>query len=59
MFAGEGRLTCVISSRRRMSWALTAIVAVPRMAENRLVSIITVMHDNLFSYAFDHSPTSY
>ena len=35
------------------------VFAVPRMAENRLDSIITVVHDNLFSYAFYHSPSSY
>jgi len=32
------------------------VFAVPRMAENRLVPIITVVHDNLFSYGLDHSP---
>lgn len=57
MLTGEGRLTCVISSRRRMSRTLTAVSS-PCRAWRKIDSFsLLLAHDNLFSY--DYSPTSY
>lgn len=56
MLAGEGRLTCVIHSRRRMSRTLTAMAS-PCRAWRKIDSfpIITLVHDNLFSYGLTHT----
>ena len=57
MLTGEGRLTCVISSRRRMGRTLTALSS-PCRAWRKIDSFsLLLVHDNLFSH--DHSPTSY
>jgi len=52
MLTGEGRLTCVISSRRRMSRTLTAVSS-PCRAWRKIDSFpLLLAHDKLFSY--DH-----
>lgn len=57
MLTGEGRLTCVISSRRRMTQTLTAVSSSCR-AWRKIDSFpLLLAHDNLFSY--DHSLASY
>lgn len=57
MLTGEGRLTCVISSRRRMSQTLTAVSSSCRAWRKIDSFLLLLAHDNLFSY--DHSITSY